>query len=80
MRFAPRLADLIALETLSLHGQLSFTFDIAEIVKLHKLAKVKLSRVDEYSRKTVLQIAMLASQLAARRPDVSFMLEHQQIQ
>lgn len=82
LHFEPCLADLVALETLCLDGQLSFGPATLNIVTLPRLAKVTLSGFDKLKcpMTTWLQVVMLASQLAAHRPDVSLMVEHQQVQ
>ena len=79
MQLAPGLADLVALETLSLHGQAvgSFGHDLSKLLALQRLEKVKLSGIsDKCSGDTVAHVAMLASKLARHRQVVSLSVEH----
>ena len=80
LHFGSCLADLVALETLSLHGQLTFGPATLNIVALQRLSKVSLSGFAQCSRETLLQVITLSSQLAAHRPKVSFLVEGQQFQ
>ena len=79
MQLAPGLADLVALETLSLHGQAvgSFGHDLSNLLALQRLDKVKLSGIsDTCSGDTVAHVAMLASKLARHKQDVSLSVEY----